>query len=140
MKRSNILFIVLLVTLFVLPGIILGGFYLRFDKRYLFRFDIVCSVVMIENPALGIEDVEIDTSRYSSFPGSDRSSTDLPDVESYIYYEGARSYLPLLRLSNDTLYIGKPEKEVTERLSLKMRFVTPREVYLNGTFISILGE
>jgi hypothetical protein len=140
MKRSNIIFIALLVALFVLPFIILGGFYIKPSKQYLTGFDESFNVVMIENPSLGADDIEIGSPKSSSFSGLKINTKELWGNQSYIYYEGKKTYLPVIHNSNDTLFIGKPEKDAKEKLTLKIQLANLKKINLNGTEILKLRE
>lgn len=134
MKRSNIIFIALLVILFVLPFIILGISFLKPSKHFITGFDKTFNVVMIENPSLETSDIDIAQDDFSAPSGFRINSKELWS-NSYIYYEGENTYLPVIRHSNDTLFIGKPEKDVKEKLILKIHFNNLKGINLNGTEI-----
>jgi len=135
MKRSNIIFIILIATLFVAPFITLGIYSLLPGEPTLdlpmFR------TVQINNPSLEAKDVHVESNN-----GPEpliiiarpffRNRAD----NNHVRYEGRETYLPDLSHRDDTLYVGAPQNAGNDTsLTLHIRIYGLEKVELNGAGI-----
>jgi len=129
MKRSNLIFLILITTLFVVPFLVVGVFALLPGEKLLYVDDI--SLVKIENPALQPGDVII------GLPDTGRTTHKWPfhlkDTRSYLYYQGKTTYLPEVRYDEGILYVGLPQEAASEtNLTLHLNIDGLQKVWLNG--------
>ncbi|MBC8616169.1 hypothetical protein H8788_00280 [Parabacteroides faecis] len=127
MKRSNLLFTLLLAVLFLGP-LFMWLFYTCANKKSYTRIPGIYPVVWIENPKLTADNVEISTGTSAKIPYADQ------DNPCYLYYKGDKQYLPEISTSRDTLRIGKALDAKSHENGLKLKFHLEclESVYLNG--------
>lgn len=134
MKLSNKVFLGLLAVLFIAPFIIMGIFYFHPKEVKLAGLEHKHHTIVIENPDLSKNDVQIEHIVYDKIPNefkiNDKST--FKDYTS-IHYQGKKNYLPIIREENNTLYIGKPEKPTQgEKLTLHIRSAFLKKIILNN--------
>jgi hypothetical protein len=133
MKRSTLIFSVLLAVLFVAPFVVAGSFYF-FGSEPAVIIDKHFPVVRIDNPSLQTEDVVLSTDPADY--GTLRSFS----VKEYraLYYKGEKTYLPEVREQGDTLFVGPPREMEAEADDLPLLYVPAGRadtIYLNGKVI-----
>jgi hypothetical protein len=135
MKRSNIIFIILIATLFVTPFIMLGVYSFFPGKPTLVLPD--CRIVQIHNPALAAKDVHIKSPEgHEPLKINGRSFFPRSTDNNHIRYSGQKTYRPDLNHTGDTLHIGAPQKAGNDtNLKLYIRIYGLEKVELNGTEI-----
>lgn len=128
MKRSNIIFICLLVAFYLVPFLVYGTYCVFPEKGTLTDEEKECRVVHIENPSLTPEQVNIFS------PADDKNK--LAAARSQVYYEGKDRYAADIKVENGVLHIGLPEKNDTkDSLTLHIRLNRLQKVRLNGETI-----
>lgn len=135
MKKSNLLFLSLMIALYAFPFVIWGVMEATCkDRAYTGIYKE--QTVEIENPQLRPENVHIGTGQPSYFPKEDKIEV---RQRTYLYYASSRQYLPEISVQGDTVKIGKAagtaEKEDAGQLSLHIRFMNLKSVRLNGKII-----
>ncbi|MDR1938324.1 MAG: hypothetical protein LBQ73_07490 [Tannerellaceae bacterium] len=130
MKRSTLIFTVLLSTLFVAPFIVAAYYYFipSVDKYY--------RILQIDNPSLSARDVIVGTERV------DNETIHSFGKKEYrtLYYKGKKTFLPTVWDKEDTLYVGKPVEPVNDSpLTLHIPAGRLEKIYLNGEEIWSLG-
>jgi hypothetical protein len=134
MKKSNIILIALLGTLYIMPVIVWGICKISSAGDYYTGFDENIRFLRIENVGLTKEDVIINTDRVSGFRGVQVNNINVGD--SYLYYKGNRRYLPKLTKEDDVLITGKAvDAPSGEKLKLHVRIKGLYEITLNGETI-----
>lgn len=133
MKKSNRVFIALIVALYIIPFLALGIASLIKKEAFLTGFKQDLRVIRIDNPALRSEDLKIDKRHASEFPrGQLLESTD----QSYLYYEGKERYLPEVSRQDSLLMVGLPVNAGQDKdLTLHIRINNIQEIRLNGEIV-----
>lgn len=136
MKKSNLLFLYLMVALYIFPFIIWGVKESTCKNQAYTGIYKEQAFIDIENPQLEPENVHIDTRQSSYFPKEDKIEI---QRRTYLYYAGTRQYLPEISIQGDTVKIGKAvemgKEDDTEQLSLHIHFIDLKAVRLNGKII-----
>lgn len=132
MKKSNILFIILIVCLFVTPAIIWAVCKNQSSSNIYVNFKNTVEIVRINNPDLTENDVE--------FAEKQVYSLNITNFFNYntscIYYQGNKKYLPEMREEGNVLYLGAPKEQTEgEKLKLHLNLATVKTVELNGKII-----
>ena len=134
MKRSNIIFLSLIIFLFIMPFATVGIFSFLPHKQQILELDKKFRVIMIDNPSLDEEHIHINQG-LRVWPFSKNNSKTLTDGSSYVYYEGDKIYQPAIHYSVDTLFVGKPEAGAKDVSILKIYAEGAENVSLNGNVI-----
>lgn len=133
MKRSNLIFILLIVSLFSIP-LLLNGFNSLFHQKSYTGISDEYTVIRIDNPELQASAIYVDTTETSAFPKGD-----VIDVNkcSYLFYKGSEQYLPEVSVKGDELLIGKARNTAgkEEKLTLHIHIGNVKTVLLNGKMI-----
>ena len=136
MKKSNLLFLYLMVALYIFPFIIWGVKESTCKNQAYTGIYKEQAFIDIENPQLEPENVHIDTRQSSYFPKEDKIEI---QRRTYLYYAGTRQYFPEISIQGDTVKIGKAvemgKEDDTEQLSLHIHFIDLKAVRLNGKII-----
>lgn len=134
MKRSNILLVSLFAALFLIPVFIYTVYTITQDNSYI-GIPEKFKVVVINDPALQPEDIEIDTSEASDYPYKELNTV---NQRSFLYYQGEKQYLPNISLKNDSTIVVNGIKEGNEKnkkLTFHIHLIDLNAVYLNGVNI-----
>ena len=131
MKKSNIILVVLLATLYLTPAIVWGFYKLSSTGNYYMGFGNDFRFIQIENPGLTKQDIIVNTERVSEYSGFKMNNKTLN--ASYLYYKGSRKYLPEVERKGDILIMGKATDAPSgEKLKLHVRINSLNEITLNG--------
>lgn len=136
MKRSNLLFIILITTIFLIPLIVFTiSFLLPSEKCYM-GFNERFQVISINNPDLKASDVQVSSKpAFNYFPPNNLGDKEEQN-EAYLYYKGDQRYLPELSDNVDTLLVGKPlDAGKDTKLSLCIHMNNIHFILLNGECI-----
>jgi len=132
MKKSNIILIGLLVSLWLTPIIVWGYFKSGIAGEYYTGFDDSITTIIIANPNLKADDIALDLNPASQFP----SKMDMANKASYLYYKGKRKYLPVVNVQADMLLVGEAiNVRAGEKLTLHIRINGLQDIVLNGVTI-----
>lgn len=128
MKRSNRIFICLIVAVYLVPFLVYGIYCIFPERGTLVGAEKECRVIQIDNPSLTADDVIIFT------PSDDRDR--LTASRAYVYYQGKNRYAAETERKDDVLRIGLPEENgEEENLTLHIRLKHLEKVRLNGKTI-----
>ena len=131
MKKSNIILVVLLATLYIMPAVVWGFYKVSSNGEYYTGFGDEFRFIQIENPGLTKQDILINTERVSEYSGFKMNNRVLD--ASYIYDKGSRRYLPEINREGDSLYVGKATDAPSgEKLKLHIHINGLYEIRLNG--------
>jgi len=134
MKKSNIILVILLVSLYITPAIVWGFYKATSSGDYYTGFGDDIRIIQIENPGLTKDDILVNTKYSSTSAGITINKQTLGD--SYLYYKGSRKYLPEVSREDDVLFTGKAaDAPVGEKLKLHIRIQGLYEIRLNGEIV-----
>jgi hypothetical protein len=134
MKRSNIILVVLLVSLWLIPIIVWGYYISGIGGDYYTGFGENITSIIIANPNLKAEDISLNLNPASGFPGNGQFQE--AHKASYLYYKGKKRYLPEVSLQGDMLLVGEAIGAPSgEKLTLHIRINGLHDVILNGVTI-----
>ena len=129
MKKSNIILVVLLVSLWIIPTIVWGVYKISGSGDFYTGFGNDLKTVVITNPGLKVEDIKINLDPASNYP----REMNRADNASYLYYKGKKQYLPDVSLQDDSLLVGNViNAPAGEKLTLHIRINGISAVMLNG--------
>ena len=134
MKKSNLIFTLLISAFYLIPILVFIAFTIIGNKSYT-GISNKFNTVVIDNPELKPEDIIITTGETSDFPYTELSSV---NQRSFLYYQGDRQYLPKISLENDnTIRVGgiTDDSGKNEKLTFHIHLKELKAVYLNGTSI-----
>ena len=132
MKKSNIILVILLCSLYLIPVLVWGICKVSAKGNYYTGFGDDIHTVYIENVGLTKEDIIVDPEQVSV------SSSQVIMVNqfmnsSYLYYKGSRKYYPEISKEGDRLTIGKAvDAPADAKLKLHIRINDIAEITLNG--------
>ena len=132
MKKSNIILVILLCSLYLIPVFVWGICKVSAKGNYYTGFGDDIHTVYIENVGLTKEDIIVDPERASVSEFQAIKINDFMNA-SYLYYKGSRKYYPEISKEGDRLTIGKAvDAPVDAKLKLHIRINDITEVVLNG--------
>jgi len=130
MKKSNIILVGLLVSLWIIPIIVWSVNKIGARGDYYTGFGENIQTLVIANPGLKVDDITLNLEPASSFP---RDQMDQAGKASYLYYKGKKKYLPEVRVQADMLLIGNAINAPSgEKLTLHIRINGLNDIILNG--------
>jgi len=133
MKKSNIILVGLLVSLWIIPVIVWGVNKIGARGDYYTGFGENIRTLIIVNPGLKAEDITLNLNPASEFP---RNQWDQAGEASYLYYKGKKKYLPDASLQADMLLVGEAKNAPSgEKLTLHIRINGLNDIVLNGETI-----
>jgi hypothetical protein len=130
MKKSNIILIVLLFSLYITPAVVWGVYKISSKGDYYTGFGDNIETIIIANPDLKVEDITLDLNPASEFP---RNQIDQAGQASFLYYKGKKRYLPDVSVQGDMLLVGNAINAPSgKKLTLHIRINGLNDVILNG--------
>lgn len=135
MKKSNLLFTVLAVTLYAIP--LIGGLIAISlpPTNCVTGFNNNLRVIQIDNAELAASDVHISKYKASAYPTGYTFDVEAAINHSYIYYKGKETYFPNMTSTSATLYVTTPKGAGRDRPDLHIRVNGIRSIILNGNII-----
>jgi hypothetical protein len=134
MKRSTLIFIVLISALFATPFLVVAYYYI-FPSEPVIVVMRSYRTISIENPSLDVKDVVIETQsedNESQKAGDEWIRSLSKKAYHAIYYKGKKTYLPSIREEDGTLYVGKPVEATDDSpLTLHLPSKDVEKIYLN---------
>jgi len=133
MKKSNLIFTILVTLLFIVPvGVLFVYSYKPAGNKYT-GFINDFRTVIIDNPALITSNININTTKASGFPAKEILQV---DTRSYLFYSGIDKYLPQLTYQGDILMVGAPIDAGEDKdLTLHIHINNLEQIVLNGKTI-----
>lgn len=136
MKRSNLLFIILITTIFLIPLIVFAISVLLPGEKCYMGFNERFQVISINNPDLKASDVQVNSKPAFTYFPPDNLGEEEEQNKAYLYYKGDQPYLPELSDNIDTLLVGKPlDAGKDTKLSLCIHMNNIHSILLNGECI-----
>lgn len=135
MKKSNLLFVILAVTLYAIPLI---GYLISISlpsTNCVTGFKNDFRVIQIDNPELTATDVHISKYKASVYRAKYSIDVDAAINHSYIYYKGKVSYFPNMTNTDTILYVTTPKGAGQDHPALHIRVNGIRSIMLNGNII-----
>ena len=130
MKKSNIILVILLCSLYIIPVFVWGFYKVSSASDYYTGFGNEIRTVRIENLDLKKEDIVVNTKWASRFPQNDLSQS---NQQSYLYYKRGKKYLPEVSVEDNGLFVGKAvNAPANAKLKLHIRINDITEIVLNG--------
>jgi|GEM_PF-2485559 len=131
MKKSNIILVILLCSLYLIPVFVWGICKISAKGNYYTGFGDDIQTVYIENTGLTKEDIIVNSERVS-VPAFQVVSVNQYMNSSYLYYKGSKKYYPEINKDGNVLTIGKAIDAPNTKLKLHIRINDISEIMLNG--------
>jgi hypothetical protein len=131
MKKSNIILVILLCSLYLIPVFVWGICKISAKGDYYTGFGDDIQTVYIENTVLTKEDIIVNSERVSA-PAFQAVSVNQYMNSSYLYYKGSKKYYPEINKDGNVLTIGKAIDAPNTKLKLHIRINDISEIMLNG--------
>ena len=127
MKKSNIILIILLSSLYLIPVCVWGFYKVSSASNYYTGFSREIRIVQIDNASLSKDDIMVNTAKKNSVVNVNNWG------DSYLYYKGSKKYLPNVTKEDDTLLIGQAvDAPSGEKLKLHICISSLDAIRLNG--------